>query len=82
MSTTLNVTEAQAQFPRLARGSEVVAVQRRGKVCAFVVPRERFEEMLETLEILGNPEALRAVRDAESGRVQPVPLKEALRRWR
>ncbi len=82
MSSTLTVTEAQAQFPRLARGGDIVAVQRRGRVCAFVVPRERFEEMLETLEILGNPEAMRAVRDAEAGRVQPVPLKEALRRWR
>lgn len=82
MKTTLTVTEAQADFPRLARGKEIVAVQRHGKVCAFVLPRERFEEIMETLEVLADPAAMQAIRDHESGRAKPMPLAEAEKRWR
>lgn len=82
MSSTLTVKEAQSQLPRLARGGELIAIQRRGKVCAFLVPREQFEEILETLELLAEPEAVKAIRDFEAGRVKPVPLKEAERRWK
>lgn len=82
MKTTLTVTQAQANFPKLARGGEIVAVQRHGEVCAFVLPRARLEEILETMEVLADPEAMRAIRDFESGRAKPIPLATAERAWK
>jgi hypothetical protein len=41
---------------------------------AFLVPRDRMEALLETMEILANPEAMRAIRRDQSGKGKYLPL--------
>ena len=74
MKTTLSVSEAQAQLPRLVQSKETIKVMRRDEAVAFIVPRERMEALLETMEILSNPEAMRAIRRDQSGKGKYIPL--------
>ena len=74
MKTRVSVGEAQAQLPRLVRSKETIALQRREETVAFLVPRERMEALLETMEILANPEAMRAIRRDRSGKSSYLPL--------
>ena len=41
---------------------------------AFIVPRERMEALLETMEIMANPAAMRAIRRDQSGKGKYLPL--------
>lgn len=76
MATTYSITQAQAKFPAVVReaSERTVAITRRDKVVGYLLSPERFEAMLETMEILANPEAMKAIRDSESGRTKYVPL--------
>lgn len=72
----MNITEAQAQLPRLLRSNRTVTICRRGETVAFLVSRERMESIFETLEILSNPEAMKAIHRARSGKVKYIPLDQ------
>ena len=74
MKTTVSVTQAQAQLPRLLRSKETVAVQRHEETVAYIVPRERMEALLETLEVLANPAAMQAIRRDQRGKARYLPL--------
>ncbi|HMC27538.1 MAG TPA: prevent-host-death protein [Verrucomicrobiae bacterium] len=74
MKTTYSVTEAQAQLPRLIRLQETITVHRHDETVAFIVPRERMEALLETMEILANPEAMKAIKKDQSGKGKYLPL--------
>lgn len=51
-------------------------VLQRGEIVAFLVSRERMESIFETLEILSNADAMKAVRRARSGRGKYIPLEQ------
>jgi prevent-host-death family protein len=76
MATTYSVTEAQAKFPAVVReaAEQPVIITRRDKVVGYLLSPERFEALLETMEILANPEAMKAIRDYESGKTKFYPL--------
>ena len=76
MATTYSITEAQAKFPAIVReaAEQPVVITRRDKVVGYLLSPERFEMILETMEILANPEAMKAIRDAEEGKTKYVPL--------
>lgn len=77
MKSTYTVTEAQARFPGLLRQaarSGPVCIRRRNETVAFLVSRERMEAIVETLEILGNPGAMRAIRAHRAGKMRFLPL--------
>ncbi len=77
MKSTYSVTEAQAQLPGLlrqaARGGSV-CIRRRNQTVAYLLSRERMEAIVETLEILGNPQAMRAIQAHRSGKMRFVSL--------
>ena len=77
MKTTYSITSAQANFPKLVRESEhsLVAIKRRDETVAFVISRERMESILETMEILANPKAMKALKDAREGKTKYYPLE-------
>ena len=81
VKTTLNITEAQTRLPRLLRAKKTVAICRRGETVAFLVSRERMESIFETLEILSNPEAMKAIRRARSGKGHYLPLEQLEREF-
>jgi PHD/YefM family antitoxin component YafN of YafNO toxin-antitoxin module len=61
----------QAQAPRCVREAEKkgsVTIARHGRTVAFLVSRERMESIIETLEIMGNPKAMKAIRAYEAGK--------------
>ena len=74
MKTTFDIAEAQARLPKLVRAKQTVSLRLDNKTVAFLVPRDRMEALLETMEILANPQAMRAIRRDQSGRAKYLPL--------
>ena len=74
MKTTLSVTEAQTKLLRLVQSKETITLRQREETVAFIVPRERMEALLETMEIMGNPAAMRAIRRDQAGKGKYLPL--------
>lgn len=71
MKTTFTTTEAQANLPRLLRqlpATRAVTITNHGKIAGFLVSKERMEAIIETMEILANTEAMKAITDFETGR--------------
>lgn len=74
MKSSVTVTQAQAQLPRLLRGKETIAISRHGATEAFLVPRERMEAILETMELLATPAAMAAIQRDRAGKAKYLPL--------
>jgi PHD/YefM family antitoxin component YafN of YafNO toxin-antitoxin module len=81
LKTTVSVTEAQKQLPRILRSDNVVAVTRHDTIAGFFVPRERFEALLETMETLANPHAMRAIRKFRARKLKFKSLAETDREF-
>jgi PHD/YefM family antitoxin component YafN of YafNO toxin-antitoxin module len=79
MKTTVSVTEAQKQLPRLLRGNDVVCIMRHQEIAGFFVPRDQFNSLLETVATLANPDALQALKKFESGKMRFRSWKQAKR---
>ena len=77
MKTTYSITKAQANLPRIVRESVhgLIGIKKRDETVAFVVSRERMESILETMEILANPKAMKALKDAREGKTKYYPLE-------
>jgi len=76
MAITYSVTEAQAGLNCILREAEEqpVIITRRDKAVGYLLSPERFEAMLETMEIMSNPLAMQAIRDHKSGKTKFMPL--------
>lgn len=77
MAATYSVTQARSKLPSLIREAEEgtpVRIQRRDETVAYVVSRERMEAIVETMELLANPEAMRAIAAHRKGRAKLLPL--------
>jgi PHD/YefM family antitoxin component YafN of YafNO toxin-antitoxin module len=70
MKSTLSVTQAQAQLPRLLRGKETITICRRDMPVFYLVPKERWEAIAETLDLLSDPKAMKALRSARAGKLK------------
>lgn len=73
MNSTVTVSELQAQTPRIVRDTErrgMTAVTRHGRVAAFLISKDRVEAMIETMEILSDSKAMKAIHDFESGKTK------------
>lgn len=56
------------------RAKQTVSLRQDNETVAFLVPRDRMEALLETMEILANPEAIKAIRRDRSGKAKYLPL--------
>lgn len=75
--STYSVSQAQSALPRLVReaeGGELVAIARRDETVAYLVSREHLEAIVETMEMLANPRARKAIADHRAGRTRFLPL--------
>jgi len=77
MGLTYSVTQAQTNLSRLikeavAEGS--VAITRHEKTVAYLISRARMDAIVETLDLLGNRAAMKALRDYERGKTRFLPL--------
>ena len=77
MNSTYSVTQAQTNLPRLikeAAGEGSIAITRHEETVAYLVSRGRMDAIMETLDLLGNPAAMKALRDYEQGKTKFLPL--------
>jgi len=71
MRSMYSVAQAQNALPRLIRKAEAgepVRILRDNKTVAYIVSRERMEAIVETLEVLSNPEAVKAIAEHRAAR--------------
>jgi PHD/YefM family antitoxin component YafN of YafNO toxin-antitoxin module len=71
----VNVTEAQANLPKLIR-RDSFTIARHGKVVGVFLSRERIEALIESMELLGNPEFNAALREHLAGRGKTYTVEE------
>jgi antitoxin YefM len=68
MATTLSISEAREQLTRLpdelAQSRETVTVTRHNQPVLAILPWELYEAILETLEVMSDPEAMAALRQS------------------
>jgi len=77
MSSTYSVTQAQSNLPSLIRRAEKgepVRILRRNETVAYLVSRDRMEAIVETLELLSNPEAVKAIGEHRARKMKFAPL--------
>ncbi len=88
MYKEIAITEARQALTNLpelfAKEPGAVAVTRRGKAVLAILPWDLYESMLETMEILGDPELMAAIRQSEKeiAEGRTIPLDEVKRRLR
>jgi len=80
MKSTYSVSRAQARFPKLLKEAEngVVAITRHDERVAYIISREQLDSLVETLEVMANPKAMRALRNARAGRTKYFALPKDL----
>ncbi|WP_028280115.1 type II toxin-antitoxin system Phd/YefM family antitoxin [Arthrobacter sp. H5] len=64
--TTLSIADARANFSKIVESASITHerfdVTRNGRRAAVLLGAEDYDSLIETLEILGNPEVLTAIR--------------------
>ena len=78
MNSTYSITQAQAKFPGLVREAQAapVLITCHDETVAYVVSKRRMDAIAETLELLANPAAMKALRAARKGRARYAALDE------
>jgi prevent-host-death family protein len=79
MKDTWTIEEAQTRLPHVVKRAEqggLPGITRRGKTTAYVIGADRFGALIETMELLANPKAMKALRDAKAGRTRYLPLEK------
>jgi prevent-host-death family protein len=77
MDSTYSVTQAQTNLPRLikeAADEGSIAITRHDETVAYLISRGRMEAIMETLDVLANPAAMKALADYENGKTKFLPL--------
>ncbi len=70
-----NVSQAQARLARLIK-QDSFAISVHGKVKGFYLSKERLEAMIETMELLGSPDFMAALKKHHSGRSQTFTVEK------
>ena len=70
MSDTYTIAQAQANLPKLCRSKKRFVIARRDKPVYVALPIEDFDAVLETMELLANPKAMKVLRAAKAGKVK------------
>jgi antitoxin YefM len=68
MARTLPISEVKARLPELVTGveerEEEIVVTRKGKPAAVLVNYGEYERLKDTLEVLGDPDLMRQIRQS------------------
>jgi len=65
----MTVTQAQSQFPRLCRQSRRILVTNRDKPVSVLLPIADYESLMETIDLLSDPKAMKVLRAAKAGKL-------------
>lgn len=66
---TYTVSEAQANLPGLCRAGRRFVISRRDKPVYVAMPLADYDALLETMELLSDPTAMKTLRAAKAGRL-------------
>jgi PHD/YefM family antitoxin component YafN of YafNO toxin-antitoxin module len=66
---TYTISEAQANLPGLCRSKRRFVISRRDKPVYVAMPLEDYDALLETMELLSNPTAMKTLRAARAGKL-------------
>ena len=81
MKLAYTIKEAQKNLSAVVRHAErgsLATITRRKKPVAHIISAERLSAIAETMEILADPAAMKAIRDAESGNAKTYPASVLL----
>jgi prevent-host-death family protein len=70
MADTYNMKEAQAGLTQLCRSGKRFVIANRNRPVVVAMPVEDFEALMETLDVLADPAAMRAVQSARKNKTQ------------
>ena len=73
MNATYSITHAQSQLPGLVKDAQkknLIPITRHDQTVAYLISKERMKAIAETLEILANPKAMKALRDYKKGKMK------------
>jgi len=68
-NSTVTVSEAQANLPKLIR-QDSFAIARHGKVVGVFLSKDRMEALVESMELLADPEFSKALQEYKSGKTR------------
>ncbi len=68
MLNTYNMREAQAQLTKLCRGNRQFVIANRNRPTFVAMPVADYEALLETIDVLANPAAMKELARARSGK--------------
>lgn len=77
MANSYSIAAGQKDFPKVVSKSEQgdpVAIERHGKTVAYVISKDRFDAMLETLELLSNGEFVQVLGAHRAGKLRMKAL--------
>lgn len=77
MKNTYTIARGQSQFAQLVRDAEkggIAVVTRHEKPVAYVVSAERLESLMETRELLTNPDFVRVLKADRVGKLKFKPF--------
>jgi antitoxin YefM len=76
MKNTYSVARAQQNFTRILKEAEEypIAITRHDETVAFILSRERMDAIVETLEVMANTDAMKAIREHQAGKTKFVSL--------
>ena len=67
---TVTITKAQSGLPKLCRDKKPVLITTHDKPMSVLLPIEDYEALIETLDLLANPKAMRTLRAAKAGKLK------------
>lgn len=70
MKTSYSIASGQKNFPEVVAASEKgepIPIERHGETVAYVISKDRFDAVLETMELLSNQEFVDTLRTYEAG---------------
>jgi prevent-host-death family protein len=70
MLSTYNMREAQASLPKLCRSGRRFVISNRNRPMVVALPVDDFEALMETLDLLADPAAMKAVQSARTGKTK------------
>ena len=67
MCPTLSIAQAQRSLPKLCRSKKPVLITSRDRPVSVLLPIGCYEALIETIDLLSNPQAMRTLRAAKAG---------------
>ena len=69
MNNTYTMRQAQANLSRLCQSKKRFVIARRHEPVYVALPMTEFDALLETMELLARPEAMKVLRAAKAGKL-------------